>query len=85
MPRIIAGSSAGAMICAMICSRPYDKMYELNDFEVSNPMPSLGWLTKSHYETLCFILQGKPFLCSKTLETYVKHFTGDKTFLDIYE
>jgi len=39
LPRIICGSSAGALCCAMICSRPYSTISDLCSYEMCYPFP----------------------------------------------
>jgi predicted acylesterase/phospholipase RssA len=85
LPRIICGSSSGALICAMICSRPYSTISNLGPYEMANPMPFFEAQTKSILEFLSNMLQGKAIMNQDVFKKFVHHFTGDLTFKEIYD
>ena len=87
MPRIVCGASAGSATLAVMCSRPYEKFYELSEYDVVYPddLVPVVWKSKSILENLQMILNGEGVIDSKAYIKYVKHFTGDLTFEEIHD
>ena len=87
MPRIICGSSASSLLLAVMCTRPYHMLHELMDFDVSMPnqLPVIHLKTGGMFDYANNLIQGKGFFCPDTIKNYVKHFSGDLTFQEIYE
>jgi len=85
MPRIIAGSSAGSMIAAAICCKPYDRLHELLSYEGAFPKPIVSWTVNSWYEVYRNLWEGKTVLCAETMKEFLKFTCGDLTFMEIYD
>lgn len=84
-PRTICGASVGSLTAAAVCARPYEEIELLFDPEFVFKHPMLGYLTSTWWETIQNQLNGRPILCSKTLEKYAKNMIGEKTtFSEIY-
>jgi hypothetical protein len=64
----------------MVCTRPYERLHEIFDYNVCNPTPIVKYTTKGYVDTILNLISGKPFICTETLKKYLMHFTGDLTF-----
>jgi predicted acylesterase/phospholipase RssA len=82
MPRIVCGSSAGSIISAIICSRPYDTIHELFTFDVSYPSdkPIIKFKTEGLLNQIFALLNGNSLVDTNNLKEYVRHFVKDLTF-----
>jgi len=56
MPRIVCGSSVGAIVVSAVCSRSYEDLHEYFSFESSNPLPNLKITSDGFIDTLYRIL-----------------------------
>ena len=50
MPRIIVGSSAGALVAAIISVHKYEELHVLSEFEIAFEKNALGWNFNSLWE-----------------------------------
>jgi TAG lipase / steryl ester hydrolase / phospholipase A2 / LPA acyltransferase len=86
LPRVISGSSAGSIVCAVLCSKTDENLQRVlenfchGDLKVfvGNDEPS-GWLYR-----LAYFWSNGHFFDSKNLERVMKYHLGDVTFLEAY-
>lgn len=86
LPRVIVGSSAGALSAALVCAHKYSEVHKI--FAESYGLITqhmVGWHCTSIFEFFDLLLKGKPLLKSKDLKNAVRRFTGDMTFEEVYE
>jgi TAG lipase / steryl ester hydrolase / phospholipase A2 / LPA acyltransferase len=84
LPRIICGSSAGAIVAAIICTRPYEELEELFDPHVYK---FDFYKFKEKYLTLKiarFFKDGVIF-DMEHLQGYLKTLYGELTFIEAYK
>ena len=84
-PRIICGSSVGALVAAAVCCYPYSEMPKLFNPEVVFGHPMLKTLAESNAEFIWKMLTGETILCAETLKEYIQQHSGDMTFKEIYD
>lgn len=85
-PRIIAGSSVGALSAAAIAGHKYADLWEIfnKDYGLITA-ENLGYLQNSYLDALKALMTGNPVLSTETLKNSIKLYVGDMTFLEIYE
>ena len=70
-PRIVCGSSVGALVAAAICCYPYSDLPKFFDPEFTFNKPMLKTLANSKSEFIWKALTGKIILCTETLKNYI--------------
>jgi len=85
LPRIVCGSSAGSILTAVMCTRPYDQLHKTFDFDESYPMPVLEYKVEGALACLFSMINGKTIFKTSTLNTFLNHFMKDITFKESYD
>lgn len=87
LPRIICGSSVGALLSSCIASVPFHDMEKagLFDMKVVFGKPMLGYVHEDRWQMLFNMITGNLILKRETLAEYVRSWTGDNTFKDLYD
>jgi NTE family protein len=84
LPNIIAGSSAGALIGAVLCSHKYSELGKLFDPYYIWKKDYLYYTFNTIWEALDLLKQGKPLFDTNQFKQAVQFYTGDLTFLEMY-
>ena len=85
-PRVIAGSSAGALVAACICGHKYSEVWKVfcEDYNAMTTH-ALHWKFPNYWEAFKMLRQGKSILDNNALKEACYRFCKDMTFLEIYE
>lgn len=87
LPRVISGASAGAIVCAVLCSKTEDQLAnvlesfchgDLRVFIGADEQP--GWRSRMEY-----FMEHNYFFDAKNLERVMKFHLGDMTFSEAYQ
>ena len=84
-PRIICGSSVGALVASAFCCYSYSELPKLFDPKYVFGHPMLKTLAEGKLELIWKMLTGKTILCTETLKEYIRRHSGDITFKEIYD
>ena len=84
LPRLICGSSVGSIVCAVLASKPPNRVHEIFDPAEVFKYPILGFLPESNWDLVRDLLNRKVVLSTETLKEFIYRFTGDLTFKEIF-
>ena len=84
-PRIICGSSVGALIFSVLSCYPLAELPKFFDPEYTFKYPILGRMTDSRLQFIIDLIVGKVVLDTQTLKDYVYRHTGDITFKEVFQ
>ena len=73
-PRIVAGSSIGALLGCLICTHDYSEMATFFDPYLVFGHPMVGLTTKTSFEFVWRFLRGEPVLDTSLLKKYITRF-----------
>ena len=85
IPRIICGSSAGSIFVACLSTLKIDEIDICNTHEFVYTHTLIGWKENSFLKNIQRIVEGKPIASIDTYKSFVRGFTKDLTFLEVYE
>jgi len=83
-PRIICGSSVGALVFAVMSCYPFDELPKFFDPCYTFKNPILGRMTDSRVQFMIDLFMGKVVLDTQVLKDYVYVHTGDMTFKEVF-
>lgn len=84
-PRIICGSSVGALIFSVLSCYPLAELPKFFDPGYTFKYPILGRMTDSRLQFIIDMIVGKVVLDTQTLKDYVYRHTGDITFKEVFQ
>ena len=84
IPRIICGSSAGSIFVACLSTLKIKEIDICNTHEFVHTRQLIGWNEDSIFKTIQKFLQGKPVASMEMYKNFVRGFTKDLTFLDVF-
>lgn len=90
-PRVLAGSSVGALVAALVASQKYSELYkfftEQRYLDGTHPscLHLLEHKFKTYWEAIQMVKEGKHILLGKTIGDRAREFLGDLTFQEIYD
>lgn len=84
-PRIICGSSAGSMFVAALSMTKIDEIDICNSYEFVYTHNFIGWKDDSVMGNIQKLIDGAPITSIDTLKNFIRGFTKDMTFHDVFE
>jgi predicted acylesterase/phospholipase RssA len=86
LPRVIAGSSVGALVAACFAGHKYSDLWKcFNEEYKMMTGPTMVQKFSSLFEAIELFREKRPLLCTQTLKNLARRFTGDMTFIEIWE
>ena len=85
-PRIIAGSSVGAIVASILCSHKYSdvwKLFDVNYGAITSHL--LHHKFKDWQDAIRMLRNGESILDNMAIKDTIYKFMGDRTFLEIYD